>query len=235
MKFTPNGAISNNNICPGEFIRLFDGAYCDNTSIASSITAWQTKHGVNTQEACHIVNFNDISNDKNFDKAMGYKKTNENIINLFGTSTDKPVKKFTGVYTEKPVIFPQEDFSKGKCLWWGKHSVKTNISCIEDEDCYAELSVNYYSTKTIENKSFGIKPGTKVNLFVIQTNTKKAPIFILPDTLTDNTLINNYVKTADAVSKLVQNIDKDVLNAVMDPTAPVPAKECGKNAININP
>lgn len=231
MKFTPNGGIENKDICPGVFIRLFDGGYCDNTSIASSIKTWQSKH--NDMETCHIINFNDISNDKEFDTTMGYKKTNKDIINLFGTDSDKVVKRFSGVYTEKPVIFPEEDFSKGKCLWWGKHTSNA-ISCIEDEECYAELSVNYYPTKTVENKSFGIKAGTKVNLFVIQTNTKKAPIFILPDTISDKTLINNYVKTAEAVTKLVENIDKDVLNAVMDPTIPVPTRDCGKHAINIS-
>jgi hypothetical protein len=234
INFTPNGGIDNNNKnCPGNFIRLFDGGYCDNTSIASSLATWQTKHGAVTNETCHIINFNDISNDSDFDVNTGYKKTNKDIINLFGTPTERVVKRFTGVYTEKPVIFPQEDFSNGKCLWWGKYNSSQNTTCIQDDNCYAELSVNYYQTKTLENKSFGIKQGTKVNLFILQTNTKKAPIFILPNTISDSTLINNYVKTADAVTKLVQNISPEIMNAIMDPSAPIPTKECGKSAINI--
>lgn len=224
IKFTEDGLIPDDMTCKDNFIRLFDGGYSDNTSIAHAIAVWQNKHGING--VCNIININDIPDSKDFEQKQGFKKTSNEISWLFGNVSEKVINyignKNIDLFVEKPVIFAEEDFSKGRCLWWGKCLGTNEVQCLDDDNCFAELAVNLYQTTTIENKSFGISAGTKVNLFVLQTDTQKAPIFILPTPTQDDVeTIDNYVKTCDAVTTLVNKIEDNVFNAVFN-NGPIP-------------
>ena len=218
-----------------KIVKMVDGGFYDNSSISYALRAWQEKYKDEDDLRCKIVFINSIPNDETFSERNGEQmKTSQNVFGLFGCQSgikshysdckeDVKVINYFGknineeAWVTLPHVFNKDDYTQGKCLHWSRCDPNNNPNkeC-DDEDniCYAEMSVVYFKTTSVINKELGVTDGTKVDLFTVNFNTIKAPIFINPGSADDETDFSNYITTALEVSKLVEHIPDDLFKIV---------------------
>jgi subtilisin family serine protease len=233
----PNADVKNvSEIKDQKIVKMVDGAFYDNSSVAYAVKAWQDNYKDSPDNKCKIVYINSIPNDSSFSERRGDQmKTNQNIFCLFGcepgtenveyancSNTNKIFNYLGPDNSEKawislPTVFKESDYQDGKLLWWKRcnKNSRPNKEC-QDEDniCYAEMSVVYFDTITVNNKELGIKAGTYIELFTINFNTTKAPIFINPGSSDEETDLSNYITTATEISNLTEDLDNALFELI---------------------
>ena len=168
-------------------VKTGDGGYFDNSGIVGAILEWQNKNGDNISDKIKII----CINDANILVPLEWTRNNLNVGSIFGivdyvghTKNPDLAKTYEYVFRPglslnctSPQIFAQKDFKNMKQLYAQQFFSKKNITL--------DLTINYYDTKTIKNKTLKIKEGILVDLYVIECNTT-ADIFIGKENLVDS-------------------------------------------------
>jgi hypothetical protein len=173
MTFTKSGRVEDvddiKELPP--YIRLADGGYFDNSSVAYAIAAHQAKQ--ENQDKLDILLINSMSE---YDDKTG---TSTTVTHLFG-DPNKPLPRFgdLNMNTPSPAIF--KPGKKGTIKWTGTLGLgASNVQC--------NLTV-YNELTTITNQHVGVKSGTTVNLYVLNIATPSANIFLTPGNADANAL-----------------------------------------------
>lgn len=179
MTFTKSGRVEDvddiKELPP--YIRLADGGYFDNSSVAYAIAAHQAKQATPAnQDKLDILLINSMSE---YDDKTG---TSTTVTHLFG-DPNKPLPRFgdLNMNTPSPAIFkPGQPGKKGTIQWTGTLGLgASNVQC--------NLTV-YNELTTITNQHVGVKSGTTVNLYVLNIATPSANIFLTPGNADANAL-----------------------------------------------
>jgi hypothetical protein len=174
-------------------IRLGDGGYVDNTSIAYALKTFQKKN--NKRRIFHHVNITSLTYDDDKDE-NSQNHTSDEINNLFGTmeEVDKKIMDvgFEGccVNVKQPIIFLNEEKqinNDGMILWWG-YIGKVSVN------------IKFFRTETVSNSSFGILEDWDVQLFVISVRSDDK-VFMFPGS--DSKDQEHYVDTTKKVNRLM--------------------------------
>lgn len=182
-------------------VRMGDGGYIDNTSIAYALKTFQKKN----KPGAIFRHLNITSLTYNADISPQPTMPLE-ISELFGTYEEADVKlkdlkiplSGSGMDVKQSIIFIDDDriwnqSSSRWVLWWG---------CIGN----VSVNINLIKTKTAHNSSFGIEAGMTVHLFVISVISDD-DVFIFPGS--DSADQKHYVDTAKKVNKLMVIAQKE--------------------------
>ena len=217
--------LSLNSYAAESYIRTGDGGYYDGAGITNGIRGWQNDGGTGR---CKIISSMCMQKWPTFQDFATNSKTVPEVYQLFGCvgnqtsdrtcklpvpKTRFPSESFKIPFLTEP-IFRMEDFSSARCLWWGRCTGNKSYSCSESgSNCVVEIAIMYYRTVTIQNDVSGIKAGTNVDLFVLNINSVKADIFIMPG-VNDLKANLGFVETAQNLSDLIQKIPLDLFELV---------------------
>ena len=225
----PTTSYTKSSLVDDIFTRTGDGGYYDNSSITNSVRSWQSDGGTGT---CKIVAINSVDSLNSFQINKTGSKVKGDISNLFGCTgllygsrsciNPPPVVNsiidIPSISDVLPLLVPNifrvEDFTKERCLWWGRCSGNKKLACSDgNSNCVAELGITYFKTTTIDNKTAGVVKGTDIELYIITVNSTNAVIMPLPGSNDVSTGVG-YVETASSVSDLMQKIPQELFDIV---------------------
>jgi hypothetical protein len=194
MTFTKSGRVEDvddiKELPP--YIRLADGGYFDNSSVAYAIAAHQVKQA---NQELNILLINSMSE---YD-ATG---TSTTVTNLFGNPI-KPLPRFGDLKmnTPSPAIFSSSERATGTTQW------SCTLGLGESNNVQCNLTT-YNGLTTITNQHVGVRSDTKVNLYVLNIATPSANIFLTPGNADANAL-GTYKQAFLNIQTCLGKKDKD--------------------------
>ena len=161
----------NSGSCAAPFSRLMDGAYSDNTALATNIARYQDIYGAQgPSSTClrAIVTNNNMYSDSNF-----------NMLSFFNTSFNQGVEPGGFLW---PTLWAMNNTIPNP-----RRSPQIFAECMSDadlDDMLVSIPGTNFSTAvlrgtTIKNDAFGVEAGLCVSILLLQTNSD-IPTLVLP-------------------------------------------------------
>lgn len=203
---TPIETVSNAAV-----VKTGDGGYFDNSGIVGTILEWQNKNVNNVSDKIKII----CVNDANVLVPLEWHRNNLNIGALFGivnyngkTGNNDLAKTYEYVFRPglslnctSPQIFSQKDFKNMKQLYAQQFFSKKDVTL--------DLTINYYDTKTVKNKTLKIQEGLLIDLYVIECNTT-SDIFI-----SKNNSVDSMIYSEELLYQVfLEHVPEEIINKI---------------------